>query len=503
MTFRDIEVLDLRPHFDSPSAGQLDDLTFAAGGFGLATPWRASGALRRTLTLPLLLRGLHAVAEWRRFIDRHRGRQKPFWMPAWINEFPILNETLTASDEQIEVEGTEFHTRWQLGLQHRYIFLATRSGTLQLYGVVGVELIDAGANTRLDLSRGLDTDLNPEELICGPLLLARFQEDEFQWEYLSGNVISTEMKVIECPAEYPGIDDEGTLLPTEAASALDSAHMGTRPVFLYRITDGVTTLLLADYGVDVSAAGLTWEAANIEHGTLRASSDMLGDSVEVTIRTDDPDHPLRVYLNEFNCPNFSVEIFAADMDALASVDLNAPEHIGRIEQVDFATEGQIRMQVSSLFRLNERKIPTMRMQRTCNWRTFEGGCGAIEEDFQTTGTISGISADPPYVEASAFGDKATAEGDPNWFALGKVTVGNERRLCTGQDGNRLYLNFPFVHAEVSDSITAVAGDDKRIGTCKIKFDQLVNHSGAPYIPNANPQIEPLKQPATTGGKKTA
>ena len=152
--------------------------------------------------------------------------------------------------------------------------------------------------------------------------------------------------------------------------------------------------------------------------------------------------------------------------------------------------------------MNERELPTMRMQRTCNWRTFQQGCGAVEADFTTAGVMTGVSADPAYIEAPAFGSKATAMADPNWFALGKVTVGTEKRLCTGQAGNRLYLNLPFKSAVVGNAVSAVAGDDKRVGTCNTKFGQLANHLAAPYIPNENPSIAPLKTPARTGGKKS-
>jgi hypothetical protein len=52
----------------------------------------------------------------------------------------------------------------------------------------------------------------------------------------------------------------------------------------------------------------------------------------------------------------------------------------------------------------------MRMQRTCNWRTFSRAA-AVEVDFTTAGVISAVSSDPPHVEAVAFGAKAAAELD--------------------------------------------------------------------------------------------
>lgn len=492
MTFRDLEVFDIRPHFDSVQQGGLDDFAFHSRGYGVATPWRSSGAVRRTITLPLLLQGLDTIGALRRFADRHSGRMRPFWLPAFINDFGLLEDAAAAATE-LTVEGHEFATKHALGAQWCFIALLTRAGKLECYGVTAVASDLSGDNDVLTLDRGLDSDLVAADTICSPLVLARFANDDLEYEYASGDVITGELQFIEVAVEYPAA--------TAGASAATSAHLGSRPVFLYRITDGVTTLYLADYGVDITAASQTWQASDIEHASLHSTSDMLGDAVDVTLRTDDADHPLRAYLNEYNLANFTLEVFETDIDDLAALDLSAPAHLGRLEAVDFGREGEIRLEVSSLFRLSEREIPTIRMQRTCNWRTFEGGCGAVEADFTTAGTITAINADPAYVEAAEFGAKATAESDANWFALGKVTVGAEIRICTGQDGDRLYLNYPFLSAAVSDSISAVAGDDKRIGTCEAKFGQLAAHLAAPYMPNSNPQLDPLKQPVDTGGKK--
>jgi hypothetical protein len=94
-------------------------------------------------------------------------------------------------------------------------------------------------------------------------------------EYISGDTIRGELKFVEVPVEYPGT--------AEGSFGLETVHYGTRPVFLYRLTDGTTTLRLADYGVDVTAASLTWEAADISHDGLSSSWDMLGDDVRVTL----------------------------------------------------------------------------------------------------------------------------------------------------------------------------------------------------------------------------
>lgn len=486
-TFRDIEVFDFRPDHKSPEAGQLDDFAFDSTGFGVATPWRESGANRRQLSLALLLRDRAEIGDVRRFVDRHRARQLPFWLPAYVNEFDLL-EDASATDTEITVAGHNFSSLFAVGGQHKFIVLLTRSGKLECYGVTSVA--SGGSDDVLALSRGLDTDLDASATVCSPLLLARLADDELELDYIGGETARAELSFVELPREYPGT--------AEVDSAEDSAHFGTRPVFLYRITDGVTTLRLADYGVDLTAASLAWTAADITGGDLVSTLDLLGDTMSVTLKTNDTAHPLRDYLDPLNARNFSIELFLADMADLAGLDLNAPDHVGRIEEVSFSPGGRIEVEVSSLFRLNEMRLPKLQLQRLANSSVYDF---ANEATFTTAGTISALSEDPAYVEATAFGAKATAESDPNWFALGKVIAGDEVRLCVGADGNRLYLNYPFRRAAVTDSVSARAGDDKRIATWNDKFSQLANYDGFPYIPARNPQFKALETPKQTGGKK--
>ena len=70
-------------------------------------------------------------------------------------------------------------------------------------------------------------------------------------------------------------------------------------------------------------------------------------------------------------------------------------------------------------------------------------------------------------------------------SAGKVTVGIEVRMCVGQNGNRLYLHAPFKNAQIGNNASALAGDDKRIGTCQRKFNNVANFLGFSYMPNTN------------------
>lgn len=497
-SFRDIEVFDIRPHFDGVEPGQLDDLAFDAVGFGPATPWRPSGVLRRTATIPFVIQGVDEIAALRKFWERHRGEQRPFWIPTWTNEYLFAADE--DGDDTVTLQGHGYATRHALGDRNRFLIFITRAGLFEPHGVISVSA--SGDDDALTLDAALTaTGLDAGTTLVSPLLLVRFAGDELDMDYLSGDVVQVELEFVELPVEYPEPDPAGN------DSALDTAHFGTQPVFLYRFTDLATSTQYrwADYGVDVDLTGdskLLWTAANITGDDLTATLDMLGDEMEIGIRTDDSSHPLLPFLDPVNMTNMEVEVFLVDLDDVASLDLAAPDHIGRVEEFRMTGRGGISVRVGSVFRFGEMEVPKKRLQRLCDHKTFDGiGCQAVEADFTTAGTVTALNDDPAYVEASEFGAKATAESDADWFALGKVTIGSEIRTCTGASGNRLYLNFPFRNASVSDSVSAVAGDDHRIQTCSAKFDQAVNFLGSPYKPSRNPSFRVLESPKAEGGKK--
>lgn len=497
-SFRDIEVFDFRPHFDGVEPGQMDDMGFDPVGYGIATPWRASGTLRRTASIPFILRGITEIAAMRKFWERHRGEQRPFWIPTWTNDYELVADE--NGDDTVTLVGHGFAARHALGFRNQFLIFITRAGLFEPHGVVSVSA--SGDNDELTLDAALTTSglVKADTLVC-PLLLVRFAGDALEFDSPAMDVATIELEFVELPQEYPDADPAGD------DSALDTAHFGTRPVFLYRFTDLATSTQYrwADFGVDVDLTGsskLLWTAANITGDDLTATLDMLGDEMEIEIRTDDSSHPLLPFLDPVNMTNMEVEVFYCDLDDVASLDLGAPDHIGRVEEFRMSARGGIAVRVSSVFRFGEQEVPKPRVQRLCSHRPYDGiGCPVVKAAFTTAGTVSALNDDPAYVEATAFGAKATAESDANWFALGEVIIGDEHRTCTGQDGNRLYLNWPFRNASVSDAVSAVAGDDQRLQTCEAKFNAAASFLGSPYKPSRNPSFSVLETPRQEGGKK--
>lgn len=471
-------LLSVRPNFDRPTAGQLDDFTFASQGFGKATPWKITSGPKRTVSYDFIFDGRPAIGSFRRFVSDRRGRREGFWLPVYLTDYE-LTEPAAADSTTLSIKRVSLEDAVSDFTQFRHIVVATWD-RLECYEIESVTVEDDVETITLTtpLENRADTTA-----ICGGLMFARLRDDELTYEFSGTDVCSVKAQFVELPPEY------------------ETAHEGSAPIFLYRFTRGLTAWMFSGWSEDLSAASLSWAAADITHGEIVAGIDLYENGCMVTVATDDETHPLRSLADKTLLQETTLEIFKSDADTLA-VDLTKPVYSGSIQEVTFSRAGVISMKLSTNLRVGELSGPVVQYQRTCNHDTYSTRCGLSAATFTTTGTVTALSGDPAWIEAAEFGAKSTAESDANWFALGRVAVGSEQRLCVGQDGSRLYLNAPFRNAEVGNSITALAGDDKRIGTCAAKFNNVANFLGTPWMPNKNPQFEALETPKPKGGKKS-
>jgi hypothetical protein len=475
------------PNFgDGVEHGQLDDFSYDAPGGGHAIPWKVTIGTKRTLTLPFLISDYDDMKRWRAWWAAREGRRRAFWVPTWLTDF-IAVEDYVAGDIEIRVRFTGLGTKLTFSSQFRHLAMMTRAGKMEFYRI-DAHALD-GEEEVLTLDHVLESDLIARDtVICG-LMYARLADDEIEYEYVAGNVAHVELKFVELPTETEGDDNDGM-----------------KPAWLYIIQQGATIWRFTTYPIDQVVGGQTYYAAAIEHGEITEDIDFTGDGFSLTVSTDDATHPLRQFLDPAFVMLTSLSIYEIDVDAEPPLSLpSAPIYKGRIEGANFRRQGTIDVKVSTLMRISETQTPQAISERTCVHQTYDQYCGLSAAAFTTVGTLTALNSSPPWIEAAAFGAKATAEADPNWFALGMVTIGSEQRFCTRQAGNRLYLNAPFRSAIVGNSASALAGDDKRVETCDGKFDNVTGNAkgflGFPWMPNKNPQFEALETPKPKGGKK--
>lgn len=479
MTYFGREVLEIHPTFEGIDHGLLDDHSYNAPTGGFAIPWKVTTGPKRTLRLPFLLEGLSEIKAMRSFIASRAGRRLGFWVPTWLTDFEIVGDTSGTAELIVKNIGS-LGAKIAFGAQFRHVALITWE-KMELYRVEST--VVAGGFETLTLDRILDTPAIARQTVCCGVLFARLADDDIAFEYLSGAAARVELKMIELPAEAEGAE-----------------HTGSRRAWLYVIQRGAAIWRFTNWPIDLLIGAETFDAQPIEHDAIEENIEFTNDPITLTVATDSATHPFIAMLDPANIEETMISFYEVDADALPD-ELPPPTYVGRVEAPAPGDKGEWQVRISSLLRVGEELVPQVLMERTCVHRTYDEFSGINAALFTTSGEITAISQNPPYIEADEFGAKAVAESDPNWFALGRVTVGTEIRFCVGADGNRLYLNAPFRSAVIGNTANALAGDDKRIETWNTKFGAVEDCLAFPYIPNRNPQIERLATPEPEGGKK--
>jgi hypothetical protein len=484
MDYRGRPVWDKVPNFTGDvEHGVLDDFSYDAPTGGHAIPWKVTSGPKRTLSLPFLIDDYSLFKKWRAWFAEREGRRRGFWVPTWLTDYFVVQD-YAAGALTIRVKFFGIGTKIAFGAQFRHIALIDRNGKFELYRIDSSAVV--GDFEDLTLDRVLDTALVASQTICCGALFARLADDVIEFNYISGDVAKVDLNFVELPVETEG-------------TAID----GDKPIHLYVIQQENSIWRFTNYPIDLVVSGVTYNAAPIEHGEITEDIEFTADNFQMTAATDDNTNPFRQFLDSAFIALTTLSIYKIDFSDLTLPA--GPIYKGRIEGGSFREKGMIDVKVSTLMRISEMEIPQALSERTCIHQTYDAFCGVNPLSFQTSGAIDVISASPAYIEANEFGDKATAEGDPDWFSLGLVNVGFEQRFCTKQVGNRLYLNAPFRSAVVGNTAIALAGDDKRIDTCNNKFNNVTAGAkgflGFPYMPNKNPQFEALQAPKPKGGKK--
>lgn len=165
------------------------------------------------------------------------------------------------------------------------------------------------------------------------------------------------------------------------------------------------------------------------------------------------------------------------------------EFWGRVGSVK-PSRNMIEMMINSDLELLAMPMPRNVYQTQCLHTLYDAGCGLFKSVF----TVVGIAASGSTVN-SLRSNRTEADG---YFELGAV------KFTSGQNNGitrtvKTYLNsngefkpsVPFPYAPANgDTFTAYPGCDKVIavggnvnsGTCKVKFNNLANAKGFPYIP---------------------
>ncbi len=122
-------------------------------------------------------------------------------------------------------------------------------------------------------------------------------------------------------------------------------------------------------------------------------------------------------------------------------------------------------------------------QNLCNHVLYDTGCRVDKTLFRVTDSVT-------FIDGITIKVPAALSYPEQWFRGGFVeTTGVEvdRRLIIDHVGQDITLLAPFYSEllSVSDIVDLYAGCDHSLGTCKAKFNNVVNYGGFPFVPTNN------------------
>lgn len=147
---------------------------------------------------------------------------------------------------------------------------------------------------------------------------------------------------------------------------------------------------------------------------------------------------------------------------------------------------QLTMAFESVFTSLRRPGLRARYQKTCRHALYGRGCTLDPDDFDVAATATAVDGSVVTVTEAA----AQADG---WWVGGMLRgPDNVLRWIIGHTGMALTLSRPLdsiaeeIAASGTASVTLYPGCDHNRETCRVKFNNLDNYGGFPWIPSKNP-----------------
>ena len=198
--------------------------------------------------------------------------------------------------------------------------------------------------------------------------------------------------------------------------------------------------------------------------------------------------------------NAAVEVWRVNWQAVSQRVLMRRGAIGQVRRGKLAFVAEVR---SLAHILNQTVGRTF--QHACDAELGDARCGVDLEDpaYRGSGSVSSLIGDRSFT-ASGIGSFAAS-----WFALGRLTwtsganAGRTAEVASHDvvgDARRLtLLEAPVRPIAPGDGFVVRAGCDKRLGTCRDRFANVVNFRGFPHIPGQDAVIRyPNRGDANSG-----
>ena len=132
------------------------------------------------------------------FFTTQMGRCNKFWIPTWLTQFTPLDD-INDIDVTIPVQNHQFTQNYR---GYERLFILLHNGDMLVRKITGVSVVDV--DEVLTISSALGRDIQTTDIAhCGLFMLARFDNDKIDLEYVTSTYSKTTLKFYELIREYP------------------------------------------------------------------------------------------------------------------------------------------------------------------------------------------------------------------------------------------------------------------------------------------------------------
>lgn len=252
-----------------------------------------------------------------------------------------------------------------------------------------------------------------------------------------------------------------------------SAH-GGRPVELFRFVHGSTVWTYSS-GPEVAYGGETYAAYPIGRDDMQQTKEL--HKSPLTVLVPRVSELSLLYLAGFPEHVVTLTVFRQHVGATGTIVYWK----GRVISCDLPDPATAQLSCESVFTSLKRPGLRARYQRMCRHALYSSQCGVDKADYDVAGTVATVNAAKTVLTVTA----ADALDD-GWFRGGMVQTPTGGFLSiTGHTGSSITLANP-CNLSTDDAVTLYPGCAHNRDTCKIKFDNILNFGGWPWIPSRNP-----------------
>lgn len=253
-----------------------------------------------------------------------------------------------------------------------------------------------------------------------------------------------------------------------------SDHNG-QPVELYHFQRGLQAWRYTSAESDFVVSGVPYESTQVARSNISQLNDISGVTLSLTFARD---HEFASeYLGftpELVTTVTIYRVHRGDTDVELSTYWK-----GRVIS-GVASDNELTLECESVFTSMRRVGLRAKFLLNCRHALYSQSCGVNMDLFKVSGPIQGAT--------NTVISMAAAGLLPNdWFTGGILRLqSGAARFIVKHNGSTLTINRPFLESTVGLNVDIFPGCDHLRSTCSIKFNNVLNYGGFPYIPGVNP-----------------